>query len=115
MVWYRQRGGTSENGIKEPKIGFGMERMPCGQFSANAAFFRLGGIAHNLFVPFKHSALDPDWPRHKGPTARWRLFHLPGKVMRHAGASVLQVATEVLDLFRSVRAKSFVLARAMSP
>ena len=30
VVWYRQRGEVSENGIKELKIGFGMERMPCG-------------------------------------------------------------------------------------
>jgi hypothetical protein len=37
LIWYRQRGEVSENGIKELKIGFGMERMPCGQFSANAA------------------------------------------------------------------------------
>ena len=50
LIWYRQRGEVSENGIKELKIGFGMERMPCGQFSANAAFFRIGVIAHNLFV-----------------------------------------------------------------
>ncbi|WP_423753309.1 hypothetical protein [Candidatus Accumulibacter phosphatis] len=39
LICYRQRGETSENGIKELKIGFGMERMPCGQFAANAAFF----------------------------------------------------------------------------
>jgi hypothetical protein len=38
LVWYRQCGGVSENGIKELKIGFGMECMPCGQFEANAAF-----------------------------------------------------------------------------
>jgi hypothetical protein len=34
--------------IKELKPGFGMERMPCGQFSANAVFFRLGVLAYNL-------------------------------------------------------------------
>ena len=114
-IWYRQRGEVSENGIKELKIGFGMERMPCGQFSANAAFFRIGVIAHNLFVLFKQSALDPDWRRHKVATVRWRLFHLPGKMVRHAGAWVLKVATEMLDRFRSIRARSLVLAQALSP
>ena len=29
LIWYRSRGEHSENGIKELKIGFGMERMPC--------------------------------------------------------------------------------------
>lgn len=115
LVWYRQRGEVSENGIKELKIGFGMERMPCGQFAANAAFFRLGVIAHNLFVLFKHSALGETWQRHKVATVRWRLFHLPGKVVRHAGALILKVAAEVIDLFRSIRHQSFAQAQAFSP
>ena len=115
LVWYRQRGEVSENGIKELKIGFGMERMPCGQFAANAAFFRIGVIAHNLFVLFKHSALGDGWQRHKITTVRWRLFHLPGKVVRHAGAWVLKISTGAVEMFRSVREKSFKLAVAMSP
>lgn len=115
LVWYRQRGEVSENGIKELKIGFGMERMPCGQFEANAAFFRIGVIAHNLFVLFKRSALGEGWQRHKVSTVRWRLFHLPGKVVRHAGAWVLKVATQTVELFRSIRNKSFDLAMANAP
>ncbi len=115
LIWYRQRGEVSENGIKELKIGFGMERMPCGQFAANAAFFRIGVIAHNLFVLFKHSALGDDWQRHKVTTVRWRLFHLPGKVVRHARTWVLKISTEAVELFRSIREKSFKLAAAKSP
>jgi len=66
-----------------------MERMPCGQFKANAAFFRIGVIAHNLFVLFKHSVLGGDWQRYRVVTVRWRLFYLPGKVVRHARKLVL--------------------------
>jgi hypothetical protein len=115
LIWYRQRGEVSENGIKELKIGSSMGRMPCGQFKANAAFFRIGVIAHNLFVLFKHSALDAGWLRHQVATVRWRLFHVPGKVVRHAGTWALKVAAGSLDLFRSIRARSFVLAQALSP
>lgn len=115
LVWYRQRGEVSENGIKELKIGFGMERMPCGQFAANATFFRIGVITHNLFVLFKYSVLGGDWLRHKVATVRWRLFHLPGKVVRHARAWVLRIATESVGLFRSIREKSFMLAMANAP
>ena len=115
LVWYRQRGEVSENGIKELKIGFGMERMPCGQFAANAAFFRIGVIAHNLFVLFKHSALGGNWERHRVATVRWRLFHLPGKVVRHAGVLVLKVAAGLVDLFRDIRSKSYQLAQALAP
>jgi hypothetical protein len=89
--------------------------MPCGQFEANAAFFRIGVIAHNLFVLFKHSALGHDWQRHRVATVRWRLFHLPGKVVRHAGALVLKIAAEFVELFRDIRNKSFHLVQAFSP
>ena len=115
VVWYRSRGEVSENGIKELKIGFGMERMPCGQFGANAAFFRIGAIAHNLFVLFKHSVLGGDWQRHRVATVRWRLFHLPGKVVRHAGALMLKIAAGFVDLFRNIRCKSYQLALALAP
>ena len=115
LIWYRQRGEVSENGIKELKIGFGMERMPCGQFKANAAFFRIGVITHNLFVLFKHSALGDGWQRHQVATVRWRVFHLPGKVVRHAGAWVLKVAANAVELFRSIRAGNFAMAAARSP
>ena len=52
IKWYNQRGECSENRIKELKIGFGMERMPCGQFEANAVFFRIGVVAYNTWRLF---------------------------------------------------------------
>ena len=107
LIWYRQRGEHSENGIKELKIGFGMERMPCGQENANAAFFRIGVIAHNLFVLFKHSALGEGWQRHRVATVRWRLFQVPGRLVRHAGAWVLRVAATVAEDFAAIRSRAY--------
>lgn len=115
LVWYRQRGQVSENGIKELKIGFGMERMPCGQFEANAAFFRIGVIAHNLFVLFKHSALGGHWQHHQVVTVRWRLFHLPGKLVRRARTLVLKITAEFVELFNNIRTKSYQLAQSLAP
>ena len=56
MGWYNHRGESSENRIKELKIGFGMERMPCDSFKANAMFFRTGVLAYNLYVLFRSEA-----------------------------------------------------------
>ena len=42
----------------ELKIGFCMEGMPCGQFEANAVFFRLGVLAYKLFKGFTQLMLD---------------------------------------------------------
>ena len=107
LIWYRQRGEHSENGIKELKIGFGMERMPCGQESANAAFFRIGVMAHNLFVLFKHAALGEGWQRHRVATVRWRLFQVPGRLVRHAGAWTLSVASNVAADFVAIRGRTY--------
>ncbi|WP_313953270.1 transposase [Accumulibacter sp.] len=115
LIWYRWRGETSGNGIRELKIGFRMERMPCGQFAANATFFRIGVIAHTPFVLFKQAAQGADWLSHKVATVRWHLFHLLGKVVRHAGAWVLKIAANSLDLFRTLRTHRFAQAVASSP
>ena len=81
LIWYRQRGEYSENGIKELKIGFGMERMPCGQESANAAFFRIGVIryAGDEFVVLVE--VNPDSAEgmiFRDPLLRWQIAeHIP--------------------------------------
>jgi len=92
MEWYCQRGEASENRLKELKIGFGMERMPCGQFEANAVFFRIGVLAYNLFVGFKQWTLKKAWRQHQVQTVRWRLYQTAGKITRHAGQRYLKVS-----------------------
>jgi Transposase DDE domain. len=52
MEWYSQRGDASENRIKDLKVGFGMEYMPCGSFQANAVFFAIGVLTYNLYLGF---------------------------------------------------------------
>lgn len=48
-------------------------------------------------------------------TVRWRLFHLPGRVVRHAGALALKVAARLVELFRDIRSKSYQMAQALAP
>lgn len=112
VAWYNRRGETSENRIKELKIGFGMERMPCGQFYANAMFFRIGVLSYNLFVLFKRHLLPAGWRRHQVQTVRWRLYQTAGKVVTHAGAWILKVRRWLYELFAGIRARCFEFARA---
>ena len=58
MEWYSKRGDTSENRIKDLKIGFGMEYVPCGSFQANAVFFAVGALTYNLYLGFRCQALE---------------------------------------------------------
>lgn len=101
--WYNQRGETSENRIKELKLGFGMERMPCGTKEANAVFFRIGVLAYNLFVLFRDWAFPGEMQKHQVGTIRWRFYEVAGKVVTHAGSLFLKVKEWMFDLFDSVR------------
>ncbi len=106
ILWYGRRGETSENRIKELKIGFGMERLPCGDFGANAMFFRLGTLAYNLFVLFKVLALPSAWCRYQIQTVRWRLYQVGGKVVTHARALILKIGRGIFALFEEIRTRT---------
>jgi hypothetical protein len=112
LAWYNQRGDKSENRIKELKLGFGMERMPSGDFAGNAMFFRIGALCYNLFVLFKLLALSSEWRSYQVQTVRWRLYQVAGKVVRHARQMVLRVAKWAYEILAEVRARCRELAIA---
>jgi len=111
LKWHNQRG-QAENFNKELKIGIGMERMPCGQTHANAVFFRIGVIAYNLFIGFKRLACPESWVKHTIATVRWKMVQVAGRIVKHAGETVLKlmVDLEKLDLFKGIRRKTFELS-----
>jgi hypothetical protein len=111
LKWHNQRG-QAENFNKEIKIGFGMERMPCGQTHANAVFFRIGVIAYNLFIGFKRLTCPESWAKHTIATFRWKMVQVAGRIVRHAGETVikLMIDLEKLELFKGIRRRSFELS-----
>jgi hypothetical protein len=111
MDWYHQRGECSENRIKELKIGFGMERMPCGQSTANAVFFRIGAMAYNICRLFVLKSLAVGWHRHQVQTLRWRLFQTAGKVVDHANRVYLKVGRSLYALFDEIRLRIWEFAK----
>jgi hypothetical protein len=111
MDWYHQRGECSENRIKELKIGFGMERMPCGQTVANAVFFRIGAIAYNICRLFVLKTLSVGWHKHQVQTLRWRLFQTAGKVVDHANRVYLKVRRGLYALFDEIRLRIWEFAK----
>ncbi len=103
LVWYRARGEHSENRIQELKSGFGLERMPCGQSVANAAFFSLGVLAYNLYKLFRAEVLPHAFARCQVQSIRFHLYAIAGKIARHAGALVLKVSREAFGLLHTLR------------
>jgi len=94
VVAHYNRRGTMENHIKELKHGFGMRRVPCGQEHANAAWFRIGAMAYNLFLLQQAFGLPPELLHVTVGTVRWRLYQTAARLVRHARQLVLKVATD---------------------
>lgn len=103
VEWYGKRGDASENRIKDLKIGFGMDYMPCGTFEANAVFFAIGALSYNLYLGFRCDALGGGWERAQVQTVRWRLFQTAGKVVRHGRQLFLKISAEALEICAEIR------------
>lgn len=112
VQWYNQRGQCSENRIKELKIGFGMERMPCGQFEGNAVFFRIGVLAYNVGRLFVLKTLDKSWHRHQVQTLRWKLYETAGKIVFHGRDVWLKVRRHLQGLFLQIRMNTWQFANS---
>ena len=87
-----------------------MERMPCGQFHANAVFFRIGVIAYNLYKLFVNKVLDKSWQKHQVQTLRWRLYQKAGKIVSHAGQIALKINYYLYEQFVRIRHRTWEFA-----
>ncbi len=79
--WYNQRAEDSENRIKELKLDFGGDTLPCSDFSANALYFLITALSYNLFALMRQ-LLPEALAHHRAPTLRWRLYAIAAKVVK---------------------------------
>jgi len=91
--WHRQRA-NAENIIKELKYGFGLDRLPCGELMANAAYFETNLLAYNLVQLYKQLVLPAGWQQYTIKTLRLRLLNIGAVVVRHARELLLKVPAD---------------------
>lgn len=87
-----QGRGTVENNIKELKTGFGFDKTDSSSFIRNSARALISGAAYNQIQLFKQLLIPED----QGITMdslRFSLFHIAGKVTRHAHQIVIHLAS----------------------
>jgi hypothetical protein len=84
LTWHRKRQDESENVNKEMVVGFGLEKLPCGEMKANAAYFQIGMLAAIVATALKALTLPESWHSFTMKTLRFRLIHMAGVVVRHA-------------------------------
>lgn len=109
VMFYRKRGDTSENRIKELKNGFNLKYLPTSDFTGNAFYFSVGILAYNLFVLFKET-LEKSWQRYTIQTLRYKLYNIAGKVITHARQTILKVNAEFVDILQNIRTKNYELS-----
>lgn len=91
--WHRRRA-NAENMIKELKLGLGLDKLPCGELLANAAYFETNIVAYNLVQTLKQTVLPAGWERHTMKTLRVWLFTIGATVVRHARRLILRISAE---------------------
>jgi hypothetical protein len=89
-----RRHAVVEDVIRDLKYGVGLNHLPSGRFSANAAWMTLNVIAYNLGRWVGRIGLGPEAAPMTTKTLRTRLFCLPGRMTTSAGKKTLHLPTK---------------------
>jgi hypothetical protein len=90
--WHRERCGKGEEVHKVLKEDLAGGVLPSGLFGANAAWWAITVLAHNLHVALERLALGPGWWGKRLKAVRFALIGLPGRVVQHARALLVRLS-----------------------
>jgi hypothetical protein len=91
---FHRHHAVVELSIRDLKDGAGLEHVPSGNFSANAAWLACAVLAHNLIRwNAKLGDIHPDNQLTVGRTIRTQLITLPGRLVNRHGQPTLRLPT----------------------
>ena len=99
--WYNQRGEDSENRIKELKLDFGGNVLPCSDFDANALYFMICAMSFNLFALMR-LLLPEALSHHRVVTLRWKVYFMPAKVVRTSRQILIKMTRKNQQLLEAI-------------
>ena len=108
-VWVYNDRANIENHIKEIKCGFGMQKLPSGDFGGNALYFGIGILTYNLFIAQKHLTMPKQWRTKTIKSIRWLLVEVGGKLIHHGRRISLKIAAsmEKFRMYLEMRRKTY--------
>jgi hypothetical protein len=103
LKWHREKAGTIEHIHDELKNGLGGGQLPSGKFGANAAWFRIACIAHNVLTAVRQACPDETLKNAKAKRLRFSLFNVTGRFSRDRRKISLRLAASVDWIKRFLR------------
>jgi hypothetical protein len=92
LEWHREKAGTIEHVHHVLKNELGAGVLPCGRFGANAAWFRLAALTHNLLTALTRLALPPELLTARPTRLRFLILQTAGRLVHHARRTRLRLA-----------------------
>jgi hypothetical protein len=90
-------------------------QLPSGRFGANAAWWALAILAHNLNAAMKQLVLGETWVAKRMKAVRFRLIALPGRVVSHARKLIIRLGAGIEAMSMIVTARQTIRELACGP
>ena len=113
--WLRERCGKSEEVHSVMKSDLAGGQLPSRLFGANAAWWALTILAHNLNATMKHLVLGKAWVAKRMKAVRFRLIALPGRVVSHARRLIIRLGAGAETLSMIVAARQTIRGLVCGP
>ena len=92
IIHFHNGRGEFEKMIGELKAHYGLDHMPCGQFSANSLYFTIGILAFTLVQLLKRHYFGDEWKKKSVRSLRYYWLHVPSRIISHARYTIAKVA-----------------------
>ena len=89
--------------------------LPSGLFGANAAWWAIMVLMHNLNAAMKRLVLGPAWVARRMKAVRFHLIALPGRVLQRSRRLIIRLAAGDGGLDLVLAARRTILALARGP
>ena len=111
ILWHYGRGGAIEQIHDRIKNDLAGGVLPCAEFGANAAWWRLQCLTWNLVRALQLYVLPDDFQNCHLKKLRLWLFNIAGKVVTHARQLILKLSEghPIFEIYQKARLKIAVL------
>jgi len=113
--WHRERCGDSEQAHAVVKSDLAGGQLPSQVFGANAAWWAISLLTHNLTAVMQRLALGQAWIGKRMKAMRFRLIGLPGRVIRHARRLIIRLGGDAAALPIIIQARQTIRKLAAVP